>query len=94
MLLKSENLVKESRCIWQILCYLYKRDKIGMYRSSDYQTNFEPIGLSVQIRKLNKDFQQDICLGFSIRNILAIFDLKVTSILLMQFPVNWQFGSR
>ena len=53
-------------------------------------TSLESIGLSVQEKKLNIDFQD--CghgghLGFRIRTILAIFDLQVTQMLPTKFPV-------
>ena len=65
---------------------------MALYRSHDYQTSFESIGLSVQ-EKFNINFQDGGHLGFPIRMILATFDLQVTSILPMKFPVNWPFGS-
>ena len=46
---------------------------------------FESIGLSVQEKKFNIDFQDGGHLGFPIRIILATFDLQVTSILPMMF---------
>ena len=54
-------------------------------------TSLESIGLSVQEKKLNKDFQD--CghgghLGFRIRTILAIFDLQVTKMLPTKFRVT------
>ena len=66
---------------------------MALYRSPDYQTSFESTGLSVQLKKFNIDFQDGGYLGFSIRIILASFDLQVISILPMKFRVNWHFGS-
>ena len=60
---------------------LNKRAKIALYRSPDYQTSFKSIGLSVQEKKFNIDFQDGSHLGFLIRMILATFDLQVTSVL-------------
>ena len=53
---------------------------MALYQSSDYQTSFESIGLSAQ-KKFNIDFQAGSHgghLGFTIRTILAILDLRVT----------------
>ena len=66
---------------------------MSLYRSPDYQTSFESIGLSVQEEKFNIDFQDDCHLGFPIRMILATFGLQVTLILPMKFRVNWPFCS-
>ena len=63
------------------------------YRSPEYQTSFESIGLSVQEKNFNIDFQNGSHLGFQIRMILAFFDLQVTLILLTKFRVIWHFGS-
>ena len=41
-----------------------KMTKLALYRSPDYQTNFESIGLSVQEKKFNIDFQDGGHLGF------------------------------
>ena len=54
---------------------LYKRAKMALYQSPDYQTSSESIGLSVQEKKFNIDFQDGGHLAFRIRIILAIFDL-------------------
>ena len=62
-----------------------------LYRSPDYQTSFESVGLLVQ--KFNMDFQDVGHLGFPIGTILATFDLQVTLILPMKFEVVWPFGS-
>ena len=51
-------------------------------------TKFESIGLSVQEKKLNIDFQDGGHLGFLIRTILAIFDLQVTLMLPTKFRVK------
>ena len=69
---------------------------MALHRSPDYQTSFESIGLSVQEKKFNIDFQDGGHGGifaFPIRMTLATFDLQVTSILSMKFLVNWPFGS-
>ena len=63
-----------------------------LYRSPDYQTRFESIGLLV-LEKFNIDFQDGGHLGFPIRIFSVTFDLQVTLILPMKFPVNWPFGS-
>ena len=65
----------------------------ALYHSPDYQTSFESIGLSVQEKKFNIDFQDGGHPGFPIRIILATFDLQVTLILPMKFRVNWPFVS-
>ena len=67
---------------------------MALHRSPDYQISLESVGLSVQERKFNIEFQDgghDGILGFSIRTILATVALQVTSILPMKFPVNWHF---
>ena len=66
---------------------------MALYRSPDYQTSFESVGISVQMKKFNIGFQDGGHLGFSIRKILATFDLQVTSILPIKFRVNWPLGS-
>ena len=66
---------------------------MALYRSPNYQTSFESIGLSVQEKKFNIEFHDGGHLGLRIRMILAIFDLQVTSIQPMKFRVNWPFGS-
>ena len=53
---------------------------------------FESAGLSVQEKKFNIDFQDGGHLGFPLRTILATFELQVTSILPIKFPVNCFFG--
>ena len=56
---------------------------MALYRSPGYQISFESIGLLVQVKKFNTDFQdggQGGILGFPIRTILATFDLQVNSI--------------
>ena len=58
---------------------------MALYRSPDYQTSFESVGLLVQEKKFNIDFHDGGHLGFRIRNILATFYLQVTSILPMKF---------
>ena len=37
--------------------FTYKRAKMALYRSPDYQTSFKSISLSVQEKKFNIDFQ-------------------------------------
>ena len=49
---------------------------MALYRSPDYQTSFESIGLSLQEKKLNIDFRICDYLGFPIWTILPTFDLK------------------
>ena len=61
------------------------KTKKALYRSSDYQTSFESVGIWVQEKKFNIDFQDGGHLGFPIRMILASFDLQVTSILPIDF---------
>ena len=51
----------------------YKRAKMALYRSRDYKTSFESVGLSVQEKKFNTDFQHGSHHGFTIRTILATF---------------------
>ena len=56
---------------------------MALYRSPEYHTSFESVGLSVQ-KKFKIHLQDDGCdgnLGFLIETILAIFDLQVTPIL-------------
>ena len=65
---------------------------MALYRSPDYQTNFESFGLLVQ-EKFNIDFQNGGHVGFQTRTDLTIFDLQVTQILPTKFRVNWPFGS-
>ena len=43
---------------------LNKRAKMALYRSPDYQTSFQTIGLSVKEKKFNIDFQDRGYLGF------------------------------
>ena len=66
---------------------------MALYRSPDYQTHFDPIGLSFQEKKFNINFQDGGHLGFGIRMILAIFDQQVPLILQIKFRVNWPFAS-
>ena len=66
---------------------------MALYASPDYQTSFKSIGLLLQEKKFNTDFQDGGHLGFPIRMILATFDLQVTSKLPIKFQVNWPFGS-
>ena len=44
-----------------------------LYRSPDYQTSSKSVGLSVQEKKFNIDFQDGGHLGFSIRMIFSYF---------------------
>ena len=46
---------------------------MALYSSPDYQTSFKTVGLSVQEKKLNTDFQDGGQLGFLIETILATF---------------------
>ena len=68
-----------------------------IYKSPQcFLASLKSIGLSVQEKKRKIDFQDGGHgghLGFSIRTILAIFDLQVTTILPSKFEVNWPFGS-
>ena len=66
---------------------------MALYHSPDYQTSFKSVGLSVQEKKFNIDFQDCGHLGFPIRMILATSDIQVTLILPMKFRVNWPFSS-
>ena len=63
---------------------------MALYRSTDYQTSFESIGLSVQETKFNIDFQDS---GFPIRMVLATFDLQFTLVLQMKFQFSQSNGS-
>ena len=57
---------------------------------------FRVIGLSIQEKRFNIDFQDSNHgdhLGYQIRNILVTFDEQAKSILPMKFQVNWPFGS-
>ena len=54
------------------------------------------MGLSLQEKKFEIDFQDGNCGGylvFLIGTILAIFDLQVTLMILTKFQGNWSFGS-
>ena len=44
-----------------------KRAKTALYCSPEYQKSFESVGLSVQEKKFNIDFQDGGHLGFPIR---------------------------
>ena len=48
---------------------------MALYCLPDNQTSFESIGLLVQEKKFNIDFQDGGHLGFPIRMIFAVFDL-------------------
>ena len=53
---------------------------MALYHSPDYQRRFKSIGLVVQEKKFNTDFQDGSHgghLGFPIRMILATFDIQV-----------------
>ena len=55
------------------------------------------MGLSVQEKKFNIDFQEGGHggnLGFPITTILAVFDLLVATIHPTKFQFNWHFSSR
>ena len=49
---------------------------MALYRSPDYQTNLESIGLSVQEKKLNIDFQDSGHIVVPVRMILALLIYK------------------
>ena len=66
---------------------------MALHRSPDYRTSFESVGLSIQEKKFNIDFQDGDHLGCPVRMMLATFNLQVTSILPMKFRVNWPFVS-
>ena len=53
-----------------------KRAKMALYRSPDYQTSFKSIGLSVQEKKFNIDFQDGGHPGFPIRMVIALLIYK------------------
>ena len=55
------------------LLYINKRAKMALCRSPYYQISFESVGLSVQEKKFNIDFQDGGHLGLPIRTILATF---------------------
>ena len=66
----------------------YKRVNIALYRSPEYQTSAKSIGLSVQGRKFEIDFQCGGCgghLAFPIGTNLAVFDLLITRYILRNF---------
>ena len=69
-----------------------KSTKNALYCLPDYQTSFKSIGLLVQEKIFNIDFQDGGHLGFSTRTILATFNLQVT-LIPMKFWVNCPFGS-
>ena len=48
------------------------------------------MGLFIQKTKFKTDFQDGNCGG---HKLLAIFDLRVTLMILTKFQVNWPFGS-
>ena len=63
-----------------------------MYKSPRcFLLSFESLGLSVQEKKQNIDFQ-DGHLGFPIGTILAIFDVQVTPMFPTKFRVHWPRG--
>ena len=66
---------------------------MALYRSPDYQTGFESVGLSVYEKNFNICFQDGGHLRFPIRMILATFDVHVMSIFPMKFRVNLPYGS-
>ena len=53
---------------------------MALKRSADYQISFESIGLSVQEKPFNIDFQDGGYLRFLIGTVLANVDLQVDSI--------------
>ena len=65
---------------------------MALYRSSEYQTSFESMGISVQEKKFKTDFQDSGCssnLLFLIGTISAIFALQITPMLPTKFPASW-----
>ena len=66
---------------------------MALHPSLDNQASFKSIGLLVQEKKFNMDFQDGSHLRFPIRIILVTFDLQVTLILPTKFRVNWPFDS-
>ena len=58
-----------------------------------FLASLESTGLSVQVKKRKKDFQDGGHLGVPIGTILSIFDLQVTLMVPSKFGVNWPFGS-
>ena len=78
--------------IMLVICKQEGKD--GLYRSPDYQTGFESVGLrfkrrrsiqTLRLRPLGSSW-------ISNRNIFSYFDLQVISIFPMKFRVNWPFG--
>ena len=62
-----------------------------IYKSPRYfLSNYKPMDLFIQKTKFKIDFQDGNCGG---HELLAIFDLQVTSMILTRFQVNWPFGS-
>ena len=75
--------------------YDIKRDKMVLYRSREYLTSFESICHSVQEKQFKirfKDGGYGGRLGFLIGTFSATFDLQVTLILPIKFPVNSPFA--
>ena len=66
---------------------------MALYHSPDYQTNLTQLAFQFE-KKFNIDFQDGSHLRFLIRAIFASFDLQVTFILLMKFPVNCPSGQK
>ena len=61
-----------------------------------FLSNFESMGLSIQEKRFKIDFQDGNCGGhlvFPIGEILAIFDLQVTLMILTKVQVNWPSSS-
>ena len=61
---------------------------MALYRSPDYQSSFQSVGLLLQEKKFNIGFQHGGHgghLGFPIGKILATFDLQITLILPTKF---------
>ena len=61
-----------------------------------FLSNFESMGISIQKKKFNIDFQDGNCGGhlvYLIGTILATFDLQATSMIITKFQVNWPFSS-
>ena len=81
--------------LWYLPLNLNKRAMMALYLSPDYQTSFKSVGLSVQEKKSNIEFQDGghgCDLGFLIRTFLAIFELEFISILPTEFRVKWSFS--
>ena len=76
-------------------CLLYKRAKMALYRSPNYQAGLESTGLSVQekVKYRLSRWQPWRTSWISNQNDFIYF-LQVTSILPRKFRVSWPFGLR